>query len=267
MPAAEEARGNGWGSDQPVFLVVGATGGIGSALSRALADRGAVLLLASRTEDDLAALAEELDGSGVGGAVSTMALDATEVESVEAAAREALEHAGRLDGIANCAGSLLLKPVHLTSPEEWRETMEANLTTAYAAVRAAARVFPDRRGSVVLTSTAAVRTGLPNHEAIAAAKGGVEGLVRSAAATYGSGGLRVNAVAPGLVRTPLTRRITGSEKAAEKSRQMHALGRLGEPEDVASAMEWLLDPAQRWVTGQVLGVDGGLGSVRPRIGA
>ncbi len=114
----------------------------------------------------------------------------------------------------------------------------------------------------MLVSSAAARVGLANHEAIAAAKAGIEGLVRSAAATYGPAGLRVNAVAPGLTRTPLTERITSNDAAAEASRAMHVLGRLGEPQDVASAIAWLLDPDQSWVTGQVIGVDGGLGAVR-----
>ena len=121
-------------------------------------------------------------------------------------------------------------------------------------------------GSVVLISSAAARIGLANHEAIAAAKAGILGLTLSAAATYASRGLRVNAVAPGLVRTPMTTRITSNEKAAESSRGLHALGRLGEPEDVARMIAWLLDPAQSWVTGQVFGVDGGLSSVRSRQG-
>ena len=117
-------------------------------------------------------------------------------------------------------------------------------------------------GSIVLFSTAAARTGLPNHEAIAAAKAGVIGLMQSAAASYASRGIRINAVAPGLVKTGLTEKIWSNEKSAAFSQGMHALGRLGEPEDVASLVQWLLDPENNWVTGQVLGVDGGLGTLR-----
>ena len=177
--------------------------------------------------------------------------------------REGLEAHGRLDGLANCVGSILLKPAHLTSEEEWDAVVSTNLKSAYAAVRAAARAMT-AGGSVVLVSSAAARLGLANHEAIAAAKAGVIGLALSAAATYAPKGIRVNAVAPGLVRTPMTARITGNEAALKASTAMHALGRVGEPEDVASAIAWLLDPAQSWVTGQVIGVDGGLATLRSR---
>lgn len=116
----------------------------------------------------------------------------------------------------------------------------------------------------MLVSSAAARIGFANHEAIAAAKAGVIGLTLSAAATYASRGLRFNAVAPGLVRTPMTERITANESAAEASIAMHALGRLGEPADVAGLIAWLLDPRNSWITGQVFGVDGGLASLRSR---
>ncbi len=243
---------------RPVHLVIGAGGGIGTATARALAAAGAGVILAGRHPERLRTLAGETDAA-------TVTLDASEPEAVEAAFRDAVERHGRLDGVVNCAGSLLLKPAHLTSPEEWRDTLSANLGTSFAVVRAAGRVMKSA-GAVVLISSAAARIGLSNHEAIAAAKAGVIGLALSAAATYSTRGLRFNVVAPGLVRTPMTERITSNESAAKASSDLHALGRLGEPEDVARMIAWLLDPAQSWITGQVFGVDGGLATVRSRRG-
>lgn len=238
-------------------LILGAAGGIGAALARRLSAGGDVrLLLAGRRAETLEPLAAELGAEWV-------AVDATRFDEVDRAADVAVGRFGRLDGVANCVGSLLLKPAHLTKPEEFASAVATNLTSAFASVRAAARVMAEG-GSVVLVSSAAARVGLANHEAIAAAKAGVIGLALSAAATYAPRGLRVNCVAPGLVRTPLTARVTSNPAGEQASVAMHALGRLGEPADVASAIAWLLDPAQGWVTGQVLGVDGGLGSVRAR---
>jgi NAD(P)-dependent dehydrogenase (short-subunit alcohol dehydrogenase family) len=90
-------------------------------------------------------------------------------------------------------------------------------------------------------------------------------LTQSAAATYARSKIRVNCVAPGLVQTPMTRNLTANETMLKASKAMHALGEIGEPEDIASAIYWLLDPANKWVTGQVIGVDGGLGTVRPKV--
>jgi NAD(P)-dependent dehydrogenase (short-subunit alcohol dehydrogenase family) len=119
-------------------------------------------------------------------------------------------------------------------------------------------------GSIVLLASAAAEVGLVNHEAIAAAKAGVIGLGRAAAATYARQGIRVNVVAPGLVDTPLSASILSNELARQASVDMHPLGRIGTAEDVASAIDWLLSREASWVTGQVLGVDGGLASVRGR---
>jgi len=161
-------------------------------------------------------------------------------------------------------GSVLLKPAHLTTDDDWSRTLALNLGTAFAAVRAAGKSIRGS-GSVVLFSSAAASVGLSNHEAIAAAKAGVAGLVRSAAATYAARGLRFNAVAPGLVQTGATARITGSEAGRKASLAMHPLGRLGVPEDVAAVAAWLLGSESGWVTGQVFGVDGGLGAVRAQV--
>lgn len=243
--------------NEKVFVILGAGGGIGSATARLLAERGARLIVAGRSPERLAAIAGETGGTPV-------SLDATDTSAVAAAVEQAVTDFGQVDGIANCVGSLLLKPAHITSDDEWDETIATNLRSAFAAVRAGARAMRAGGGSIVLVSSAAAQLGLANHEAIAAAKGGINGLTLAAAASYASSGIRVNAVAPGLVRTPLTERLTANDKAEQASLSMHALGRLGEPKDVAAAIVFLLDPANSWITGQVVGVDGGLGTIRPR---
>ncbi len=242
----------------PVVLLLGATGGIGADLARRLAARGARLVLGARDADRLEALAAETGGLAV-------PLDATDPDAVKAAAERAVAEYGRLDGAANLVGSILLKPAHLTSPDEFEQTLRLNLTTAFNLVRAAAKAMYSSGGAIVLMSSAAAGVGMANHEAIAAAKAGVEGLARSAAATYAPRGIRVNAVAPGLVRTPLAARLLASEAAEAASAAMHPLGRVGEPAEVAEAVDWLLDGARSgWITGQTLRVDGGLATVRPR---
>lgn len=238
------------------FLILGGAGGIGSQLARRLAARGADLVLAGRTAESLDQVSAELGARSV-------TLDARNFGEVEAAVRSCVDEGG-LSGTANCVGSIVLKPAHLTSEDEFDATVGTNLRSAFALVRAVGRLQSRSSGptSLALVSTAAAGVGLPNHEAIAAAKAGVDGLTRSAAATYARVGLRVNAVAPGLVDTPLASRITSSERALETSTRMHPIGRIGQPDDVARALEWILDPAQSWVTGQVIGVDGGMASLR-----
>jgi len=238
-------------------LVVGAAGGIGSAVCRRLVSAGDTVFLAGRSAAALEALGGEL-GMPFG------IVDAADPDAVDACADAAAAALGGLSGIVNCAGSLLLKPAHLTSAADWQATIAANLTTGFGCVRSAGRLLKADGGSVVLVSSAAARVGLANHEAIAAAKAGVIGLILSAAATYARQRIRFNAVAPGLVRTPLTKGLVASELAEKASVAMHPLGRLGEPEDVARAIAFLLDPAQAWITGQVLGVDGGLADLRSR---
>ena len=239
----------------PVYVVLGATGGIGSELSRRLAAGGARLVLGGRDAEKLEPLAEELDALPV-------KLDATRTSEVGDLFHRAVGEYGRIDGAVNCVGSFMLKPAHLTKDEEWAETISLNLDTAFGTVKAAASHMPEG-GSVVLLSSVAARVGLANHEAVAAAKAGVIGLAMSAATTYLPRGLRINVVAPGLVQTPMTKRITASETSRKASEELHPMGRLGEPGDIASAISWLLSPEASWVTGQVFGVDGGLSTLHP----
>lgn len=240
-----------------VTLVLAAASGIGAALARRIRAAGGVVIPAGRNPEKLSVIAAELGEAGI-------EFDAADFASVERAVQEAAARYGRLDGVALCSGSLLLKPAHLTTEAKYRATLAANLDAAFATVRAAAKVMMQSGGAIVFVSSAAARVGLANHEAIAAAKAGIEGLALAAAATYAARNIRVNCVAPGLTETPLTARITGNEASRKASESMHALGRIGRPEDIATAMAWLLDPENAWVTGQVIGVDGGLSRVRPR---
>ena len=224
-------------------------------MARLVVAAGGRVFLAGRDAARLEATANEL-GMPWG------TVEATDPDKIDACADAAAASLGGLDGITNCVGSILLKPAHLTSTADWSATIATNLTSAFGCVRAAGRLLKAEGGSVVLVSSAAARVGLANHEAIAAAKAGIMGLVLSAAATYARQKIRFNAVAPGLVRTPLAAGLVASELAEKASIGMHPLGRLGEPGDVARAIVWLLDPAQSWVTAQVIGVDGGLADVK-----
>jgi 3-oxoacyl-[acyl-carrier protein] reductase len=240
-------------------FILGATGGIGSAAARVLAERGATLTLASRDKDRTEALASELGATAV-------QLDGTDADAVQAAVKNAAESMGGLDGATNMIGSILLKPAHTIKLEEWREQLTLNLDTAFYLTRAAAPIMSrqDTGGSIVLMTSAVATHGFPAHEAIAAAKAGVVGLGKSAAASYATKNVRVNCVGPGLTETKLTEQIRSSEPQKKASLAMHADGRFGTPDDVARCVAFFLDPANAHVTGQVLCVDGGLASLHAK---
>jgi NAD(P)-dependent dehydrogenase (short-subunit alcohol dehydrogenase family) len=241
-----------------LYFIAGGTGGIGSEVARRLRVEGSEVVLAARNEARLQERAREIGARAV-------PMDATRPEAVTGAFDAALGEGRPLLGVVNCIGTILLKPAHLTSDEEWRTTLDTNLTSSFLLLREAARrMMTSGGGSIVFCSTVAAQRGLFNHEAIAAAKAGVEGLTRAAAATYARYRIRVNCVAPGLVQTPLSQFLTANEVARKASVALHPLGRLGEPGDIASAICWLLSPEQSWVTGQVLHVDGGLSTVQAR---
>ena len=239
------------------IVLLGGTGGIGSEVARRLARREARLLIGARGEEGLARIAEETGAQ-------TRRLDATQPREVDDFFEHAADVLGGIDGAINCVGSIFVKPAHRTSDEAWEETRALNLDTAFYTTRAATRHMQKNGGAIVLVSTAAAQIGLANHDAIAAVKAGVIGLTRASAASYANRKIRVNCVAPGLVQTPLSKPLTENDQSRNYSLSMHPLGRLGEPEDIASAIVWLADDEQSWVTGQVLSVDGGLAHLKTR---
>ena len=238
-------------------VILGATGTIGSTLARRLVRNGNRALLVGRNADKLAALSEETGQPYV-------IDDATNSQNLEESLAACIQSSESVHAFVNCIGSLSLKPAHATSDDDFRRVIETNLFTSFATVRVASKFLRERGGSIILLASAAAEIGIVNHEAISAAKAGVIGLARSAAATYASANIRVNVISPGLVRTEMTRRIWGATASVTASEQMHALGRIGEPEHVASLAAWLLDVENDWITGQVIGIDGGLGHVLPR---
>lgn len=237
------------------ILVFGATGGIGGALARRLVAAGKSVFLSARDEQRLAAVAAELDAPYAAG-------DALDEAALEAVVQRAAAD-GALGGLAWCVGSIVVKPLQNASAADFLDAFRLNVLGAALAVKAARQALTAGHGSVVLFSTVAVGQGFPHHAVISAAKGGVEGLVRALAAELAPE-VRVNAVAPSLTRTPLAAQFTRSDAMARGIAQLHALQRLGEADDIAAAAAYLLSPDSGWVTGQVLGVDGGRSRVRTK---
>ncbi len=240
------------------YLILAATSDIGTKVAENLARQGHHLWLTGRNEDAIKSRAASLR-------TQYSVLEVTDFEAVDKTFEAAKVTLGGLDGVVSCAGSLLLKPAHLTSWEEYWAVLQANLTTSFAVVRSAGKHLHETGGAVVLIAAGAAIRGIANHDAIAAAKGGVISLARSAAATYAVANIRFNVVAPGLIATKLTTTLTGNEFSRKASEVMHPLRRIGKAEDVATAIAFLLDTNNSWITGQVLAVDGGLSTLMPKM--
>lgn len=239
------------------LLITGASSGVAQGIARELANQGWQVARVCR---DIS----RLDGD----TSDALAADV----STEAGAQQAIEFAaarfGGLPGaVANCAGSSLIAPIGRTSEAQYRAVMAANLDTAFFVSRAYATSLAAAKqgGSLLLFSSVVAATGVANHAAIAAAKGGIESLTRSLAADFSSLGLRVNCVAPGLMRTPMTTRMLANDASVKQVSAQYPLGRHGEVEDAAALAAFLLSDAAGWITGQVIGLDGGFSAVRPYV--
>jgi NAD(P)-dependent dehydrogenase (short-subunit alcohol dehydrogenase family) len=231
-------------------IIIG-TSGIGGALARQLSAQGVSLHLVSRTDNGLAA---EL------GASHSLA-DVTDAAALE----QAVQAAGSdVDGLAYCVGTINLKPAHRVTDADVFKDFEVN---ALGALRAARAALPALKAStrssagIVLFSTVAVGQGFASHASVSMAKGAIEGLTRTLAAEW-SPKIRVNAIAPSLTRTPLAAAMTANEATATAIAGMHPLQRLGTAEEVAALAAFLLSDQAGWMTGQVIGIDGGRSTLR-----
>ncbi len=239
-------------------LITGASGGVATALAEILRAEGWRLALVGR------------DGGRIAAADGDIAIEAD--VSTEAGARAALDAAkasfgAAPDAVVNCAGAVLIAPIARTSEQQYRDCLSANLDSAFFVAKAYTMALQaeKRGGALVFFSSVAAGVGVGNHAAIAMAKGGVEALTRSLAADFSALGLRVNAIAPGLMETPATARFVSSELARKAVSAQYPLGRHGEAADAAGLAAFLISQRAAWISGQVIAVDGGFLGVRPPV--
>ena len=236
-----------------IALVTGGSRGIGLAIASALAEDGATVVVVGRDGERAREAAEGLPGEGHRG----YACDVADADAVKATVDEAQEDLGYITIRVNNAGitrdNLLLR----MKEDEWDRVMEVNLKGAFHTTKAVSRGMMRARGGVILNVTSVVGlVGNPGQTNYAASKAGLVGFTKSVARELASRNIRCNAVAPGYIATDMTAEL--EEGQVEALQERIPLGRLGDPEDVAEVARFLCGPGARYITGQVLAVDGGM---------
>ena len=223
------------------ILLIGGSHGIGLSIVKELQDTHH-LYVASRTDESL----DHENITHLNFDATTDSLDISELPET-------------LDGFVYCPGSINLKPFKMMSFETIKEDMQLNF---FAMVNVVKEIISQMNegSSMVFFSTVAVGTGMPFHTSVAAAKGAIEGFAKSLAAEYAPR-VRVNVVAPSLVDTPLAKRLLNNDKKRELMSDRHPLKRVGNAEDIANTAVFLLSDRSSWMTGQIIGVDGGLSTL------
>ncbi len=248
----------------PIALVSGARGGIGAEVVARLRSAGYHVAAVGRDASTLAAVQAEVH----------LAFDTTTPEGAAGAIAACRAQLGAVPTLlAHCVGSTLIAPLHRTTAAQYREVMRVNLDSAVYMLHAWVEAMRGAGeagdaglgGAAVFASSVVARIGVANHEAIAAAKGGIESLVRSAAATYAPLRLRVNAVAPGMTETPMTASMLRVDAMRDGAGKQYPLGGVQTAAQVADAMAWLLSDSAARITGQVIAVDGGFTTIRPLV--
>ena len=230
-------------------LVINGTGSIGSVIVEKLKSTDCEVIYTSNHDEsnnDSGCINWEYDGA----------------QSVEDLFRLIKNNYDSLDSVVNCLGSIYLKPAHLTAEKDFDETLDINLRSSFFILKQSVSLMRKKGGNILFFSSGAAQIGLVNHEAIAAAKSGLEGLVRSAAATYSKYGIRINALALGLVESNLSSNIVSNPNSLEMSKKMHGLGEIGTPEAISKFAIPLIDDNSSWVTGSIINIDGGLSTTK-----
>ncbi len=239
-----------------VAIITGGSFGIGKATAIAFAKEGAKVVVADIIEDGATLAVIQ----SAGGEAMFISCDVSSEDSVKAMVEKTIDQYGRLDFAFNNAGvEGYSAPTHECASDNWSKTININLKGVWLCMKyEIPHLLKQGKGAIVNNASIAGLVGFPNIPAYVASKHGVIGLTKNAALEYAKLGIRVNAVCPGVIRTPMVDRFTGKNKEVEKQfENMEPVGRMGEPEEVAAAVTWLCSDASSFVTGHSLTVDGG----------